>query len=156
MKESAVRMTFRCEDTCINTSKGESWRGGKEYNFTAAEVMHLKEIGHLKRFVPLSNGAIDFINELKENEPVEAVTPITDMSFTEIRAIATEKGIKLPNDVTRTEAITLLTGEDEPLKDKGIEDMTIAALTELAKQKGINIPKDTKKSDIIALLTDWE
>lgn len=107
-----VRGTYRflCEESCVHTRGGESWRGGKEYAFTEAEVKHLQEIGHLKRFLPLNESAIKFMDGLiKKGED----KPLTHMTLTELKEIAKERGMELDKGIKRSEVIRLLNEQKE-------------------------------------------
>lgn len=109
-----TKMKFLCEDSCVNTKDGESWRGAKDYDLTEREVRHLKEIGHLKRFRPLSNSALDFMKKLEEIETkVRVDKPHDEMTVAELKEVAKTFDVKIPKDAKRAEILLLITEATE-------------------------------------------
>lgn len=114
MKQGTGEFRFLCEEPCVNTAGGESWRGGQEYNFTRDDVMHLADIGHLKRFLPINDRAIVLIREMQDpadEKTKKAEKSISDMTVAELKEAANDRGIDVPSNVRRGELVSLLSEE---------------------------------------------
>lgn len=146
-------MIFLCEESCQNTRDGEGWRGGKEYDLSSREVDHLYEIGHLKRFKPLNETAIQYHAKVTGQDTGEKA--IKDMSLDELLEKAEELGLELSDDVTRAEVVEILTNAINPSvpnEDKPLTDLTLKELLLIATDKKIAVPRNVKKAQLIALI----
>lgn len=91
----------------------------------------------------------------------------SEMSLKELRALAKERGIKVPRGSKEDDIIDLLeeadeeadededdADEDEEGDDDDYSEMSLKELRALAKERGIKVPRGSKEDDIIDLLEE--
>jgi hypothetical protein len=87
-------MKFICRQTCIDSSKCFSYRTGHVYDFSAADVDHLKKIDHFRRFDAVDMEAKLFTGEIAEPEG-QKEQHLDDLTKAQLIDYAKEKEIKI-------------------------------------------------------------
>jgi ADP-ribose pyrophosphatase YjhB (NUDIX family) len=139
--------------------------------FTAEEIKQMVADGHVTPSVKKSLlGLIDDHEATHASKTMVPTTPeaaklasevegvdLNKKYVKELKAMAADKGIKVPSTAKKADIIKLLQGEHAPAptpKSILTKEPTVADLKADAKSKGIKVPSSAKKADVQKLLDD--